>query len=103
MSLMIHDVGFLAWHQHFIAKAEHWFVLNGAEKFVPIPYWVPARTTPAQLNKNNNNVNMPLPLNLRLAALKRIANYNLLNSRILPYHNDVHNNLGGQMPNPETS
>ncbi len=23
MSLMIHDDGFLAWHQHFIAKLEH--------------------------------------------------------------------------------
>ncbi len=103
MSLMIHDVGFLAWHQHFVAKAEHWFVLNGGEKFVPFPYWDPARSIPAQLNKNNNNVNMPLPQNLRLAALKRIASYSVLNTRILPYHNNVHNSLGGQMPDPQTS
>ncbi len=65
MSLMIHDMGFAAWHQHFLAKLEHWLVVNGSGKFVPLPYWNPAKPIPAQLNKNNTNVNMALPANLR--------------------------------------
>jgi len=75
MSLMIHDMGFLTWHQHFIAELETWLANNGGAKFIPVPYWNPATPIPAQLNKNNNNVNMPL----------------------------VHNALGGNMPNPDTS
>ncbi len=103
MSLMIHKDGFLAWHQHFVAKAEHWLVLNGSEKFVPLPYWDPAGSVPDQLNRKNKNVNMPLPQNLRPSALKKIASYTVLNNRVLPYHNKVHDKLGAQMPNPETS
>jgi hypothetical protein len=103
MSLMIHEDGFLAWHQHFLAKAEHWFVLNGGAKFVPLPYWHPADDIPNQLNKNNTNVNMPLPQNLRPTALKKIKSYIVLNNRMVPYHNRVHDNMGGQMPNPDNS
>ncbi|MGH9932332.1 MAG: tyrosinase family protein, partial [Pyrinomonadaceae bacterium] len=50
MSLMIHDMGFLTWHQHFIAELETWLVNNGAAKFVPLPYWNPAKPIPAPLN-----------------------------------------------------
>jgi len=50
------------------------------------------------LNKGNNNVNMPLPKNLRPAALKKIKGYNVINGRLIPYHNAVHNAVGGQMP-----
>ena len=103
MSLMIHDTGFIAWHQHFLAKLENWLVTNGGGEFVPIPIWDPAKPIPAQLNKNNTNVNKPLPANLRPAALKIIASYDVLNARLLPYHGAVHDALGGQMPNPETS
>ncbi len=103
MSLMIHGKGFLAWHQHFVAELETWLVNNGGASFVPLPYWDPAKAIPAQLNNNNSNVNMPLPANLRPAALKSIPTYSVLNSRMVPYHNAVHNALGGQMPNPNTS
>ena len=103
MSLMIHNMGFLVWHQHFIAELETWLVNNGGAKFVPVPYWNPAKPIPNQLNKGNNNVNLPLPANLRPAALRTIANYNALNIRIVPYHNAVHNAAGGQMPNADTS
>src|SRR6266540_2670126 len=60
MSLMIHDMGFLVWHQHFLAKLEHWLVVNQGEKFVPLPYWNPAESIPTELDKSNTNVNMPL-------------------------------------------
>ena len=103
MSLMIHHTGFLTWHQHFIAELETWLANNGGAKFVPLPYWNPAKPIPTQLNKNNTNVNMPLPANLRPGALKQITAYNTLNNRILPYHAAVHNAAGGQMPNPQTS
>jgi hypothetical protein len=103
MSLMIHDQGFLTWHQHFIAELETWLVNNGGAKFVPVPYWNPAKPIPTQLNKNNNNVNLPLPANLKLSALKQIGTYTALNNRVIPYHNAVHNALGGQMPDPNTS
>jgi len=103
MSLMIHDQGFLALHQHFIAELETWLVNNGGAKFVPVPYWNPAKPIPNQLNNNNTNVNMPLPANVKPSALKGIATYTILNNRIVPYHNAVHNALGGQMPNPDTS
>ncbi len=100
---MIHDGGFLAWHQHFVAELETWLVNNGGSQFVPVPYWDPSRPIPAQLDKNNNSVNMPLPQNLRPAALKKISSYTVLDHRIVPYHGSVHDALGGQMPNPDTS
>jgi hypothetical protein len=67
----IHHGGFLAWHQHFIAKLEFWLVLNGGAKFVPLPYWNPAKSIPIETNKNNNAVNLPLPANLRPMAIKK--------------------------------
>lgn len=103
MSLMIHDQGFLTWHQHFIAEAETWLINNGGGNFVPLPYWDPAKPIPAELDNNNTNVNMPLPANLKPAALKTIAHYTELNNRVVPYHNAVHNAAGGQMPDPNTS
>jgi hypothetical protein len=103
MSLMIHKKGFLAWHQHFVAKLEHWLVINGAEKFVPLPYWEPAGPIPTQLNNSNTEVDLPLPKDLRSPEIKKITKYIVLNKRILPYHNKVHYNLGGNMPDPNTS
>jgi hypothetical protein len=79
MSLMIHGMGFLTWHQHFIAELETWLVNNGGAKF------------------------MPLPANLKNAALKLITTYTALNNRAVPYHGAVHMAMGGQMPNPDTS
>src|SRR2546426_8594175 len=81
MSLMIHDMGFLTWHQHFIAELETWLANNGGADFVPLPYWNPAKPIPPQLNKGNTNVNMPLPANLKPSALKTIASYTILNNR----------------------
>src|SRR5216684_7748978 len=46
---------------------------------------------------------MPLPANLKPSALKAIKSYTALNARVVPYHNAVHNALGGQMPNSNTS
>ncbi len=103
MSLMIHDDGFVAWHQHFLAEAENWLVMTKGAKFVPLPYWNPAKPIPPELNQSNTNVNMPLPANLRAKALKKITSYMVLNKRLLPYHNAVHNAAGGQMPDPDTS
>lgn len=103
MSLMIHGDGFISWHQYFIAKLENWLVTNGGQKFVPLPYWNPAKNIPAQLNKNNTSPKIPLPANLSTSAVKAIATYKILNDRLLPYHADVHNNSGGQMPDPENS
>jgi hypothetical protein len=101
--MVIHMQGFLAWHQHFVAELETWLVSNGGATFVPLPYWNPAKPIPTQLNKGNNNVNMPLPANLKNTALKTIGTYTALNNRVVPYHNAVHNAMGGQMPNPDTS
>ena len=101
--LMIHEQGFLTWHQHFLAELETWLVNNGGKEFVPLPYWNPADPIPVQLNKNNTNVNMPLPSNLQPAALKTVGDYMTLNDRMLPYHANVHNNLGGAMPDPKKS
>ncbi len=103
MSLMIHGDGFVAWHQHFVAKLENWLVMNGGGRFIPVPYWDPAKPIPPQLNNNNTNVNLPLPANLRPKALKSIASYRVLNNRLLPYHAAVHNAAGGHMPDSQTS
>ena len=102
-TLDIHNKGFLTWHQHFLAELETWLANNNQAKFIPFPYWNPAKPIPAQLNKNNTNVNMPLPTNLKPTALKTISSYSILTSRIVPYHGTVHNALGGNMPNPDTS
>ncbi len=101
--MMIHDMGFLTWHQHFLAELETWLVNNGGAEFVPLPYWDPANPIPSQLNRNNTNVNMPLPTNLQPAALKTISSFTALNNRMLPYHGTVHDNLGGAMPDPKKS
>ena len=104
MSLMIHDDGFISWHQHFIAKLENWLVVNRGQRFVPLPYWNPAESIPTQLNNNNiTNPNLPRPANLFPKSLKKISSYTVLNDRLIPYHNKVHDNSGGQMPNPDTS
>ncbi len=103
MTLHIHGHGFLAWHYYFLAKLENWLVLNGGESFIPLPYWNPAQPIPAQLSKNNTNVNMPLPQNLRPPLLRQVPNYPALNDLMVPYHSNVHNAAGGQMPDPQTS
>lgn len=99
----IHMQEFLTWHQHFVAELESWLVNHGGANFVPLPYWNPAKPIPAQLNKGNTNPNMPLPANLNDTALKQIGTYTILNNRMIPYHGAVHDAMGGQMPNPDTS
>jgi hypothetical protein len=103
ISLMTLGDGFLAWHQHYIAKLEHWLVINGGQKFVPLPYWDPAESIPSQLTNNNTEIYLPLPNNLEFKAIKIIRKYIVLNNRIIPYHKKVHENLGGHMPDPNTS
>jgi hypothetical protein len=103
MSLMIHKIGFLAWHQHFLAELETWLVNKGGSQFVPLPYWNPAKAIPAQLDNGNSNVNLPLPAGLKPTALKTIGTYAALNGLLTHYHDTVHQNAGGHMPNPETS
>jgi hypothetical protein len=101
--LMTLGDGFLAWHQHYIAKLEHWLVINGRQKFVPLPYWDPAESIPSQLNNNNTEIYFSLPKNLKFKAIKKIRKYIVLNNRIIPYHKKVHEKLGGHMPDPMSS
>jgi hypothetical protein len=102
-SLMIHGAGFIAWHQHFVAELETWLVNHGGAKFVPIPYWDPAKPIPVQLNNGNTNVPMPLPKTLSPGALKSIGSYTALNKLLVPYHGQVHGAVGGQMPSAATA
>lgn len=103
MTQMIHDMGFSAWHYFFIGKLEHWLVTNDASEFVPLPYWNPATPIPAELNNGNTSPNMPLPDALKPGPIAAIPNYMAFNDVIVPYHNLVHNNIGGNMPDPDTS
>ena len=103
MSLMIHDMGLLAWHSVFLGKLENWLVTNGGAAFVPLPYWDPATPIPVELNKNNTDPNLPLPDSLRPGPIANIPNYMALNALVVPYHNAVHNSMGGQMPFPASS
>lgn len=103
MPLMIHEEGFLAWHQHFLAEAENWLVLNGGADFVPMPFWDPAKAIPVELDNGNTSVFLPLPANLKPAALASVHTYLGINTRMLPYHGLVHDNAGGNMPDPDNS
>lgn len=103
LALMIHDMGFLAWHAVFVGKLENWLAVNGASEFVPLPYWDPAGPIPKELNKGNTAPNLPLPNNLRPGQIGGIADYMALNQDVVPYHNQVHNAAGGQLPFPATS
>jgi len=94
MSLDIHGAGFIAWHQHFLAKLDNWLILNNGDEFVPCPYWDPAEPIPPRLSANNTNVNMPLPDNCLPQALAQMSTYSKLNNRILLYHGAVHTRLG---------
>lgn len=104
-NLHIHEHGFLAWHTVFIAKLELWLVLNGGGGFVPLPHWDPDTAIPAELNRGNHKPNPAIPFRdeLRPGAIMNIGSYEDLNSAIVPYHNDVHDNMGGQMPFPQSS
>ena len=102
-SLMIHDMGFLAWHSVFIGKLENWLVTHNGVEFVPLPYYDPATPIPAPLNKNNTNPNFPLPESLRPGPIASLPDYMALNDIAVDYHNTAHGKFGGQMPNPATS
>lgn len=102
-SLMIHDMGFVAWHNYFLAKLENWLVVNGGEEFVPLPYYDPATPIPAPLNMNNTDPNFPLPNSVRPGPIASIPDYMALNQLLVDYHNEAHGKFGGQMPSPQTS
>ena len=102
-SLMIHDMGFLAWHNVFLGKLENWLVVNGGQEFVPLPYYDPATPIPAPLNKNNTDPNFPLPNSLRPGPIANIPDYMALNQVAVDYHNQAHGRFGGQMPFAQTS
>ena len=103
MTLDIHGAGFIAWHQHFLAKLDTWLILNNGDEFVPCPYWDPGTPIPHHLSAENKNVNLPLPANLSPAALAGVTTYTELNNRLLPYHGQVHNTAGGMMPSTMSS
>lgn len=101
---MIHDMGFLAWHEYFLAKLEDWLVVRqDASEFVPLPYWYPATPIPVELDNGNTQPNVPFPPELKLGAIALINDYKSLNAIVVPYHNDVHRASGGNMPDPRTS
>ena len=102
-TLMIHDRDFLSWHMVFVGKLEMWLTSQGEQRFVPLPFWNPATPVPQELNNNNTSPNMALPASLRPGPIASIPDYETLNNEIVPYHNAVHDALGGQMPNPQTS
>ena len=101
--LMIHHMGFLAWHSVFLAKLENWLVLNGGEEFVPLPYFDPSKPIPAALNKSNTNPNYPLPDTLRPGQIAGFPDYMKLNDVAVAYHDQAHGKFGGQMPFAQTS
>ncbi|MCA1695674.1 MAG: tyrosinase family protein [Actinobacteria bacterium] len=105
MSLHIHGHGFLVWHTVFIAKLEQWLALNGGGQFVPLPSWDPDTDIPAELSRGNHQPNPPIPFpdELRPGPIVDIPSYEALNEIVVPYHNDVHDNMGGQMPFPLSS
>ncbi len=105
MNLHIHGHGFLAWHTVFIAQLEQWLVLNGGGEFVPLPCWDPDTPIPVELNRGNHSPNPPVPFpqQLRPGPIVDIVSYEALNNIMVPYHNAVHNDMGGQMPFPMSS
>lgn len=102
-AFMIHDEGFLAWHAVFVGKLENWLAVNGAAVFVPLPYWDPATPIPMELDRGNTQPNVPFPDELKPGPISQIPGYEELNGLIVPYHNEVHNNAGGQLPFPSSS
>lgn len=104
-TLHIHGHGFLAWHTVFISKLELWLVLNGGGEFVPLPSWDPDTPIPGELSRGNHNPNPPVafPNALRPGPIANIPSYEALNNAAIPYHNAVHNDMGGQMPFPQSS
>ncbi len=104
-NLHIHAHGFLAWHTVFIAKLEQWLVLNGGGEFVPLSHWDPDTDIPAELSRGNHKPSpaIPFPDGLRPGTIMNIASYEALNEGLVPYHNAVHDNMGGQMPFPASS
>lgn len=104
-NLHIHGHGFVAWHTVFISKLEQWLILNGGGEFVPLPYWDPDTAIPAEINRNNRTPQpaVPFPDKLWPGSIADIRSYEELNDAMVPYHNTVHNRMGGQMPFPQSS
>ena len=104
-TLHIHGHGFLAWHAVFISKLELWLALNGGGDFVPLPYWDPDTAIPTELSRGNHAPNpaIPFPAALRPGPIVDIPSYEAFNNLCVPYHNAVHDNMGGQMPFPQSS
>lgn len=105
MTLHIHEHGFLAWHTVFIAKLEQWLVLNGGGDFVPLPYYDPDTAVPVELSRGNTKPQppVPFPAALRPGPILDIASHQALVEIMVPYHNQVHDRMGGLMPFPQSS
>ena len=104
-NLHIHTHGFIAWHSIFIAKLEQWLLLNGGGHFVPLPSYDPDSPVPAELSRGNHAPNpaIPFPNELRPGPIANIPSYDVLVNAMVPYHNAVHDAMGGQMPFPMSS
>lgn len=103
--LHIHGHGFVGWHAIFLAKLEFWLILNGGGEFVPLPYWDPDTDVPAELSRGNHKPEpaIAFPDELRPGRILEIASYDDLVNAMIDYHNQVHDNMGGQMPFPMSS
>ena len=88
----------------FHSKVEDWLVVHqGASEFVPLPYWYPDTPIPAELDNGNTQPTEQFPPELKLGAIAQIPDYMSLNNIVVPYHNKVHDQMGGNMPDPDTS
>lgn len=97
-------------HHAYIEEMEAYLAANGGKRFVPLPFWDPAKPVPEEFNAVrkrddgtprpplvNLNPAMPLPQRFISPDLCEFRNADDLGNEINPWHIHVHTTVGGTM------
>lgn len=99
-------------HRAYIQRLEHFLLQQpGGDRFVPLPKWNPRRPIPPAFRQvqsgydalQNLQVNMPIPNTFQGQRLGQFRSMQSLYDALNPYHNQVHDRVGGCMGDAMTA
>jgi hypothetical protein len=111
---------FLLYHRDLVGRLEQHLTDRGLHEFVPLPFWSPSEKIPGPFRKviNDKDVHgrnttdyelddaspgMGTPLNLMPPLSFVIPGDDEFVGALAPWHNEVHEKVGGAMAQPKTS
>lgn len=99
--------GFFNGHRQYIRRLEAFLAANGGGRFVPLPKWDPASPIPPEFDfvkpgpdrgpLLNLDPRQPMPTWFMFPAVCRFRSIEDLYNAIMPWHDSVHNTVGGAM------